>query len=132
MNEVSAMQVYIFICGATIMAMGLAAPEMLAAGGSLGFLQGTLTLGGGLIICGLFSIKMKWHGLIGAGILGLLGAARGAGNLPGFFEYVGGSRPRGSMPVFEIGVAMICLLLVIRVIRVLHQERVRRMLEERE
>jgi len=112
------------------MAMGLAAPKVLAAGQSIGFLQGTLTLGGGMIICGLFSMKMKWHGLIGAGVLGVLGAARGAGNLPGFFEYVGGDRARGSMPVFEVGVAMICLLLVLRVIRVLHQERVRRMLEE--
>lgn len=112
------------------MAMGLAAPKMLVEGQSLGFLQGALTLGGGMIICGLFSLKMKWHGLIGAAVLGLLGAARGAGNLPGFFDYIGGDRTRGSMPVFEIGVAMICLLMVIRVIRVLHQERVRRMLEE--
>ncbi len=126
------MRIYIFVCGATIMAMGLAAPRMLEAGQSVGFLQGALTLGGGMIICGLFSIKMKWHGLIGAGVLGLLGAARGAGNLPGFFEYVSGDRSRVSMPVFEIGVAMICLLLVIRIIRVLQQERVRRMLAERE
>ncbi len=33
---------------------------------------GSLTLGGGFIICGLFSIKMLWHGVIGAGVLALV------------------------------------------------------------
>ena len=126
MIERAAVRYYIFLCGATIMAMGL------LAGNSPGFLQGALTLGGGLVICGLFSLKMKWHGLIGAGVLALLGAARGAGNLPGFFSYLAGDRSRGTLPVFETSVALICLILLIRIIRVLHQERVRRLLAEQE
>lgn len=126
------MRVYLFVCGFTIVAMGLAAPKVMDNPGSLGFLQGALTLGGGLVICALFSLKMPWHGLIGAGVLALLGAARGAANLPGIIGFVSGDRERGSMPIFEFGVTLICVLLLLRVIRTLHRERVRRLLEERE
>ena len=123
------MRVFVFVCGTTIVAMGLAAPKLMENAGSLGFLQGALTLGGGLIICGLFSLKMPWHGLIGAGVLALLGAARGALNLPGMMKFFSGVRERGSMPIFELGVTLICVLLLLRIIRTLHRERVRRMLE---
>lgn len=97
---------------------------------SAGFLQGALTLGGGMIICGLFTLRMPWHGLIGAGILALLGAGRGVGNLPGVLAFFRGARAHGSLPVFELGVMAICTLLVLRVIRALRRERLRRMLEE--
>jgi hypothetical protein len=126
------MRIFVFICGTTIVAMGLAAPKMMENAESFGFLQGALTLGGGLIICGLFALKMPWHGLIGAGVLALLGAARGAMNLPGVIQFFSGDRERGSMPVFELGVTLICVLLLMRVIRTLHRERVRRMLESEE
>lgn len=39
-------------------------------------LQGGLTLGGGWIICGLFSLRSRWHGEIGAGLLAFLGGIR--------------------------------------------------------
>lgn len=123
------MRLYIFVCGFTIMAMGMAALHLVQLKEAFGFFQGALTLGGALFICGLFSFKMFWHGLIGAGVIALLGAARGLGNLPGAYHFFTGDRERGSMPVFELGVTVICALLLVRVIRVLHQERVRRMLE---
>ena len=114
------------------MAMGVATTHLMVRDEWLGFFQGALTLGGGILICGLFSLKLPWHGLIGAGVLALLGAARGLGNVPGIVKFVMGDRQRGSMPVFEFGVTVICLMLVMRVIRALHRERVRRMLDSEE
>ncbi len=123
------MRVYIFICGLTILAMGGAAPSLLERPDAMGFLQGALQLGGGMVICGIFSIKMQWHGIIGAGILALLGAARGLGNVPGLAKFLTGERPRGVAPLLEMGVTLISLLLLVKVIRALYQERTRRMRE---
>lgn len=124
------MRCHIFFSGAAIVALGGAAMRLLEGNDALAFLQGALTLGGGMIICGLFSLKMRWHGVIGAGILALLGTARGLGNLPDLIKLAAGDRHRGPAPMMELGVTLICLLLLMRVLRALHQERVRRMLEE--
>jgi len=97
---------------------------------AIGFLQGTLTLGGGIIIAGLFSIKMKWHGIIGAGVLALLGFARGLGNIPDFVGIFAGDRSRGGAPAMEFGITLVCLVLLFRVLQALQMERTRRMLEE--
>lgn len=121
------MRFQVFLSGAAVLALGGAAMHMLPRPEALAFLQGSLTLGGGLIICGLFALKAQWHGLIGAGILGLLGAARGLGNLPDLLKLVAGDRQRGSAPVLELGVTLICGLLVLRVLRALQRERTRRM-----
>ena len=123
------MRFNIFLNGGTILAMGAASVYLLDRSESLGFLQGAFTLGGGIVICGIFSIKMQWHGIIGAGILALLGAARGMGNLAGLAKFVSGDRSRGAAPVLEFGVTLICALLLLKIIRALSQERVRRMLE---
>ena len=99
---------------------------------SVGFLQGALTLGGGIVICGIFSIQMPWHGFIGAGVLSLLGAARGLANLPGLLKYFSGERPRGATPLLELGATLICGLLLLKIIQALSRERLRRMLESAE
>ncbi len=126
------MRFQVFFSGAMIVALGVSALRLLQSADALAFLQGGLTLGGGIIICGLFSLKSKWHGLIGAGVLALLGFARGLGNIPDFFKLAEGERQRGVAPVLELGVTLICLLLLVRVLAALKQERTRRMLEESE
>jgi hypothetical protein len=123
------MRFQVFISGAVILALGGVAVKILERNEALAFVQGALTLGGGLVICGLFSLKSKWHGLIGAGVLGLLGAARGAGNFPDLLDLAQGDRHRGPAPVLELGVTLICLLLLLRVLGALRRERTRRMLE---
>lgn len=123
------MRYYIFGCGAAIVAMGIASLSVLPKDYAIGFLQGALTLGGGILIGGFFSIRMQWHGIIAAGILALLGAARGVGNLPGLIDFIGGKQPRGATPILELGVTLISLLLLVKVIRFLQQERLRQMLE---
>lgn len=124
------MRIHVFVSGLVILALGVMAHRMLGKAEALGFLQGALTLGGGLVICGLFSLKMKWHGLIGAGVLALLGTTRGLGNVPDMVKLLGGERSRGAAPMLELGVTLICLLLLLRVLGALMRERTRRMLEK--
>jgi hypothetical protein len=131
-GSVPRMRISIFLSGATILAMGGVATAVLEKADAVGFLTGAMQLGGGMVICGLFSIRMHWHGVIGAGILALLGAARGLANVPGLAKFAAGDRTHGATPVMEFGVTLICLLLFVKVIRVLFQERVRRMLERGE
>lgn len=126
------MRFYMFFSGLTIIAMGAVAVMMLERAASFGFLQGSLTLGGGIIICGLFSLKVYWHGLIGAGILALLAAARGLANIPGLIKFIAGDRPNGSAPMLEFGVTLIAILLLMKIIRALSQERQRRLRESEE
>lgn len=123
------MRFYIFFCGLMILATGVAALYLLHRPQSFEFLEGALKLGGGMVICGFFAIKMQWHGIIGAGILSLLGFARGLGNLPGLWKFLNGDRSHETAPLLEFGVTLLSLLLLVRVIRSLYQERLRRMLE---
>lgn len=82
-------------------------------------LQGGLTLGGGLIICGLFSLRSKWHGIAGAGILSFLGVMRAVPALwSGFREGVPSAR-------FEGIAGAICLVVFIAAVRALMAERTR-------
>ena len=129
-RQISSMRFQIFFSGAAVMALGVAAMRILEKDAAIGFLQGALTLGGGLLICGLFSLKMKWHGIIGGGVLGLLGAARGLGNLPDLARFLTGERERGATPMLELGVTVICLVLLFRTLAGLYRERLRRMLED--
>ncbi|MBK1882165.1 hypothetical protein JIN85_07055 [Luteolibacter pohnpeiensis] len=126
------MRLPIFLSSATIIALGFFAMRFLERAPATGFLTGALQLGGGLLICGLFAIRSQthWHGVIGAGVVSLLGAARGLANvakLPGYFS---GTRHDGPAPLFESSVALICVILMFRVLRYLQAERLRRMLEE--
>ncbi len=124
------MRFQIFSSGATILALGGLSLRVLERNDALAFFQGSLTLGGGIIICGLFSLKMKWHGIIGAGVLALLGTARGLGNIPDFLKLLTGDLQRGKAPILELGVTLIALILLLRILRSLQLERTRRMLEE--
>jgi hypothetical protein len=130
MGKCSGMRFHVFLTGVAVLASGGAAMRLLSKNEVLGYLNGALTLGGGLVICGLFSLKSYWHGLIGAGVLALLGAARGGANLPAAFRYFSGDASRGVAPLLELGVTLVCLVLLVRVLRALQQERIRRMLAE--
>jgi hypothetical protein len=122
------MKLHLLVSGLAILGLGGAAHSLLERPDALGFLHGALSLGGGLVICWIFLLKMPLHGIIGGGILALLGAARGLGNVPGLMKFLAGDRPRGVAPLLELGVTLICGLLLLRVSRLLSQERLRRML----
>jgi hypothetical protein len=113
------MRFLLFLGAVSILALGFAATRVLGREAGLGFLVGALTLGGGLAISGLFALRWKWHGLLGAGLLALLGFAR----------YLTGNRETGALPVFESASTLICLLLLVAVARTFLAERQRRQLE---
>jgi hypothetical protein len=110
------MRVLIFIGGIAICLLGFLffkKPE------DFPLLQGGLTLGGGLIICGLFSLRSKWHGVAGAGILSFLGIMRAVPALwSGFREGVPSAR-------FEAMAGAICLIVFVAAVRALLAERTR-------
>jgi hypothetical protein len=124
------MRFQIFFSGAAILGLGYAAMESLGGPERFGFLVGALTLGGALIICGLFSIRMRWHGIIGAGVIALLGASRGIENLAALPQFWIGDRSRGPAPILESGVALICILLLVHVVRTLFAEKHRRLRDD--
>jgi hypothetical protein len=126
----SGMRFHLFFCGLAIIALGGAAGRVLERPDSIAFITDALTLGGGIIICGLFSFRMPWIGFVGAGVLALLGAARGIENLAALPKFWLGDRSRGVAPVLESGAAIICILLLVHVVRALFAERTRRMLSE--
>jgi len=113
---------YIFLIGASIIGIGFLGLSRIE--------NGSLTLGGGFIICGLFSIKMLWHGVIGAGVLALISFGTGLFNLPDAAQYIVGERPRGNEPLFELAVTILSALLLTRILAACGKERRRRMLEE--
>ena len=120
----------IFLAAAAIIGMGLLGLTKLDEANGIAFLLGSLTLGGGFLICGLFSLKMLWHGILGAGILALLGLGRGIVNLPEIAQFFSGNRPRGNAPAFELATLIICAYLLIRIWQAWTKERIRRGLEE--
>lgn len=123
------MRFIIFLCATAILALGAASHWLLSKDLAMGFLNGSLQLGGGIAICGFFSLKSRWHGVVGVGVMALLGSARGLGNLPGLLRYVAGDRLRGPAPLLELAITAISLVLLFKVIRALSQERERRMME---
>lgn len=115
----------IFIAGAAIIALGAVGMNQLEKEHAMPFLMGSLTLGGGFLICGFFTLKMLWHGIIGAGVIAMLGAGRGIMNLPGIAQFFTGDRPRGNLPALELASLIICTYLLVRIWQVWTIERIR-------
>jgi hypothetical protein len=121
---------YIFIIGFAIIGIGVLGLSRIDKDAAMGLMIGSLTLGGGLIICGIFSIKMFWHGVMGAGVLTLLSFGRGLLNLSDVAKFITGERDRGNLPLFELAVTILSALLLTRILAAWKRERMRIMLEE--
>lgn len=126
------MRIPIFGSGIAVLALGCAAMQVLAPPASFGFLKEALTLGGAFIICGLFSLRNRWHGIIGAGVIALLGASRGLENLAAVPGLLLDPRPPGPALLLESAAALICILLLMLIVRALFAEKKRRLLSEQQ
>lgn len=114
------MRILIFIAGLITCVLAVLASRQVK---DPAILQGGLTLGGVFIICGLFSIRSKWHGIVGAGIIALFGLTR---TIPALF-----SRGEDSTALrFEGPVAVLCLIVLIAAARTLSAERRRLSIEK--
>jgi hypothetical protein len=128
------MRFLLFFCGISIIALGVAGPRVLEEKEAMGYLLGAMTLGGGIVISGLFATRWFWHGLLGGGVMALLGFSRGIANLPSlpgylkerFIEKIVETNP---LPILECSVTLICLLLLVGVVKTLLAERQRKALE---
>lgn len=120
----------LFLAAAAIIGIGVFGTFRLEKEAGMAFLLGTLTLGGGFLICGLFSLSMPWHGVLGGGVLALLGFGRGILNAPDFAGFLAGNRLRGVAPPLEMAVTLVCIAVLLRVYRAWSLERIRRMREK--
>ncbi|QTN31425.1 hypothetical protein HZ994_03475 [Akkermansiaceae bacterium] len=120
----------LFLAAAIIIGLGMLGTMRLEKEAGTAFLLGSLTLGGGFLICGLFTLGMPWHGIIGGGVLALLGFGRGVLNFPDFAQFIVGTRPRGIAPALETAVTLVCISVLLRCYRAWAQERVRRIRED--
>ncbi len=119
----------IFLAAIAIIGFGFFALESLQKEVGMGFFSGALTLGGALLISGLFSFSSPMHGLMGAAILALLGFGRGIFNFPGLASFLAGERERGVAPLLEFGITIICAMLLLNLWRAWLSERLRCMRE---
>jgi len=114
------MRALLLIAGALATALGFVAHARL---GDPQLLQGALTLGGGWIICAVFfSFGMRWHGIGGAGVLGLLAAARCA---PALLKLA--SAPEAP---FQAAALLLATVVLVASVRALLAERARRQIEQ--
>lgn len=86
-----------------------------------GYLLGALTLGGGFLICLLFSLKMPVHALAGSAVLSLLAIARGILNAPSIATKITGPAPIPA--ILEAAVIAICLAILFIIYRTWQQKR---------
>lgn len=113
------MRALIFIAGFLLCGLGALA---FRNSGDPSLLQGGMTLGGGWIICGLFSLRAKWHGFIGAGILAFLGGLRSLPSLTGL------SSGDPAAP-FSVAAGVLCVIVFVAAARTLIAERRRQSIE---
>lgn len=111
----------IFTAGIMTTVLGFAAESNL---GDPALFQGAITLGGGWIICALFTYHSKWHGIIGAGVLALLGAARCAPSVLAL------GKPDAPAAPYQAAALLISMIVLVGAVRVLRAERARLQIEE--
>ena len=118
------MRPLIFTAGSLTSALGFAADAMI---GDPALFQGALTLGGAFIICAIVSGMpgWKWHGIIGAAVLALLGASRCA---PALLDLPNTTQ---AAP-FQAIAFVICTVVLVVIVRTLKAERAKRQMEELE
>lgn len=119
------MRIIIFTTGAIIAFLGMLTFRQTT---DPSILQGGLTLGGGFIICGLFSLRSPWHGYGGAAVLGLLGTSRTLSAITDLPSYLQSGTPADTL--FRLAATALCLITSITALLTLLRERQRRQIEK--
>ncbi len=95
---------------------------------ALGYASTGLTLGGALLICGLFSFQNRWHGIIGGGVVALIGAVH---NAPAILDTLASLVTGNGISLADFcraAISLHCFALLAAVVRALLRERLRRQL----
>lgn len=123
------MRLHIIVTGIVILLVGIAGLFFLPKLPAMEFFRGGATLGGALLICGFFTFNSYWYGVIGAGVISLIGAGKGLLGITGMKDFILGQSNRGVAPLIELGITVLCLILLFRCVSAMKAERTRRMLE---
>ncbi len=121
------MRLTIFLSGLLVLALGVTASRLMEKPAAYGFLTESLTLGGALVICSLFALRNRWHGIIGAGVIALLGASRGIENIAALPAVLLGNSAPVTVSLLGPAIALICIGLLVIVVRALFAEKTRRL-----
>ena len=116
----------IFLAAAAIAACGLLGAPTLPTGQAAPFVAGALALAGAFVICALFAIRSRWHGIGGATVVALAGCARNADACFALLQSAATSRPAPPGEAYRAAIAVICLGLFMATARTIHAERRRR------
>jgi hypothetical protein len=107
--------------------LGLLGATALDDPAALGFASTGLTLGGALLICGLFSLQNHWHGIIGGGVVALIGAVHNAPAAIGILRGLAAGNGAPLPDLCRTAISLLCFALLAAVIRALLRERARRL-----
>jgi len=117
------------IVGLACAGLGLLGASGLEAPAALGYATTGFTLGGALLICGLFSLKNFWHGIIGGGVVALIGAVHNATAIIGVLRGLAIGTGIQLPDACRASISVLCFALLAAVIKALLRERARRQLE---
>lgn len=125
----AAMRLTLIIIALAIAGLGLLGATALEAPAALGYATTGLTLGGAVLICGLFSLQNRWHGIIGGGVVALIGAVHNTPAIAGTVYSLASGNGIPLPGLCRAAISILCFALLAAVIRALLQERARRQLE---
>jgi len=124
-----AMRLTLIIAGLACAGLGLLGASGLEAQAALGYATTGFTLGGALLICGLFSLKNFWHGIIGGGVVALIGAVHNATAVVDLFRGLATGAGLQLPDACQASISILCFAMLAAVIRALLRERMKRQLE---
>jgi hypothetical protein len=113
---------------------------MIAATGVLAFLRtrdgailnAGMSLGGIFVICGLFSIKLPFHGLIAATVTAMVGLAGNLSSAADLFRALTAAIPLTPQATARAGFAAVSLVLLIAALRGIQRFRVSHRLKQQD
>lgn len=116
----------IFLAAAAVAACGFLGAAALPPQESTSFAAGALTLAGALLICALFALHARWHGIGGAAVVALAGLARNIDSLLPLSRAAASQLAPPPGELHRAAIAALCLALFFLTARALLAERRRR------
>lgn len=121
------LRVLLIIGGIMICAMGVHAFVLTREGA---ILNAGMSLGGIFVICGLFSIKLPFHGLIAATVTAMIGLAGNLSAAADIAQALTAATPLSSQATARAGFAAVSLILLIAALRGIQRFRVSHRLKQ--
>jgi len=122
------MRIFLIIVALACAGLGLLGATAIDGPAALGYAVTGLTLGGALLICGLFSLQNRWHGIIGGAVVALIGAVHNATAIAGTLHSLATGNGVPLAGLCRALISILCFALLAVVVRALLHERAKRQL----